>query len=87
MHKPQPTPSTKRTRKRTKTNMCNTNKQTNAQEAHRPALSFQSEVITMLQEMKKHEDKEHGKTFKHEAPHSVNNKATQNKNNTGGPPS
>ena len=33
--------------------------------------------------MKKHEDKEHGKTLKHEAPRSISHKATQNKNSTG----
>ena len=32
--------------------------------------------------VKKHEDKEQGKT-KHEAPRSINHKATQNKNITG----
>ena len=37
----------------------------------------------MLNGMTKHEDKEHGKTLKHETPHSLNHKATQNKNNTG----
>ena len=37
----------------------------------------------MLKEMKKHEDKEQGKTLKHETPRSINHKATQNKNNTG----
>ena len=36
----------------------------------------------MLKGMKKHEDKEQGKT-KHEAPRNINHKATQNKNNTG----
>ena len=36
----------------------------------------------MLKGRKKHIDKEHGKT-KHEAPRSVNNRATQNKNNIG----
>ena len=77
-HKPQPTPDTKRKRKRTKTN-----KQTNAQEGHRPAPSSPSEVITMLKCMTKHEDKEYGKTPKHEAPVSRNHKATQNKNNAG----
>ena len=55
------------------------NKQTNAREAHRPALSSPSEVITMLKGMKKHENKEQGKTLKHEAPRSINHKATQNK--------
>ena len=59
------------------------NKQTNAQETHRPAPCFPSEVTTMLKGMKKHEDKEHGKTLKHEASRSINHKATQNKNNTG----
>ena len=58
-------------------------KQTNAREAHRPAPSFPSEVITMLKRMTKHEDKEHGKTLKHEVPRSINHKATKNKNNTG----
>ena len=37
----------------------------------------------MLKEMTKHEDKEHGKTLKYEAPRSINQKATQNKNNIG----
>ena len=36
----------------------------------------------MLKGQKKHIDKEQGKT-KHEAPRSVNYRATQNKNNTG----
>ena len=36
----------------------------------------------MLKGQKKHKDKEQGKT-KHEAPHSVNYRATQNKNNIG----
>ena len=35
----------------------------------------------MLKWQEKHEDKEQGKT-KHEAPRSINHKATQNKNNT-----
>ena len=35
-------------------------KQTNARDAHRPAPSSASEVITMLKRKKKHEDKEHG---------------------------
>ena len=35
----------------------------------------------MLKWLKKHEDKVQGKT-KHEAPGSINHKATQNKNNT-----
>ena len=58
-------------------------KQTNARQAHRPAPSSSSEVITMPKGMTKPDDKEHGKTFKHEAPRSINHKATQNKNNTG----
>ena len=33
--------------------------------------------------MTKHEDKEHRKTLKQEAPRSVNHKTTQNNNNTG----
>ena len=37
----------------------------------------------MLKGITKHEDKEHGKTLKHEAPRSLYHKATQNKNNTG----
>ena len=37
----------------------------------------------MLKGMKQHEDKEQGKTLKHEAPGSINHKATQQKNNTG----
>ena len=37
----------------------------------------------MLKGLTKHEGKEHGKTLKHEAPRSINQKATQNKNNTG----
>ena len=37
----------------------------------------------MLKRMKNHEDKEQGRTLKHEAPRSINHKATQNKNNTG----
>ena len=57
------------------------NIQTNAQEAHRPALSSPCEVITMLNELKnKHENKEQGKT-EHEMPCSKNHKATQNKKN------
>ena len=46
------------------------NKQTHARDAHRSAPSSPSEVITMLKRMKKHEDKEHRKTLKHEAPRS-----------------
>ena len=41
----------------------------------------QAELSTMLKELKKHEDKEQGKT-QYEVPHSINHKATQNKNNT-----
>ena len=37
----------------------------------------------MLKGMKKHEEKEHGETLKHEAPRSINHKATQSKKNTG----
>ena len=49
-------------------------------EKHTPAPSSPSEVITMLKGMKKHEDKEHGKTYNTEAPRSINHKAIQNKN-------
>ena len=59
------------------------NKQTNARAAHRPAPSSPNEVITMRKGMTKHQDKEHGKTLKDEAPCSLNHKATQNKNNIG----
>ena len=58
------------------------NNQTNEREAHRPAPSSTSQVITMLKGIKKYGNKDHGKTLKHEAPHSKNHKATQNKNNT-----
>ena len=78
-HKPQPTPDTKRKRNMTKTNTYKTNKQ--LQEKHRQARSSPSEVITMLKEMTKHEDKEHGKTLNHEASRSINHKAPQNKDN------
>ena len=37
----------------------------------------------MLKGMTKHEDEEHGKTLKHEAPYRINHKATQTKNKTG----
>ena len=47
---------------------------------HRPAPSSPSEMITMLNGGKQDKDKEHGKTLKHEAPRSINHKATQNKN-------
>ena len=77
-HKQQPIPDTNRMRKRTKTNTYNTK----AREAHRPAPSSPSELITMLKGMK-HEDKEHRKTLQHEALRSLNNQATHNKNNTG----
>ena len=43
------------------------NKQTNAREAHRPAPSSLSEVITMLKVMTKQEDKEHGKILNRKA--------------------
>ena len=48
----------------------------------RPVPSSPSKVIKMLKGQKKHIDKEQGNT-KHEAPRNVNNRATQNKNNTG----
>ena len=46
-------------------------------------LRSPSEEITMLKGKTKHEDKEKEKTLKHEAPCSINHKATQNKNNIG----
>ena len=58
------------------------NKRTNAREAYWPAPSSQIEVIIMLKGMK-HENNEQGKTIKHEAPRSINHKATQNKDNIG----
>ena len=64
-HKPQPTPDTKMKRKRTKLGQKLTcAKQTN--KCTRPAPYSPSEVITMLKRMKKQEDKEQGKTIKHE---------------------
>ena len=47
------------------------NKQINARDAHKSAPSSPSEVITMLKGMKKHEDKEQGKTLKHEEPRRI----------------
>ena len=41
------------------------------------------QAITILKGMKKHEDKEQGKTLKHEAPRRINHKAIQTKNSTG----
>ena len=46
-------------------------------------LPSPSEEIIMLKWKTKHEDKEHEKTLKHEAPRSINDKAKQNKNNIG----
>ena len=51
-------------------------------EAQRPAPPSQSKVIKMLKGQTKNIDREQGKT-KHEAPRSVNYRATQNKNNIG----
>ena len=65
----------------TQINVCIANKQMH-DKAQRPAPSFPSKVIKMLKGKKKHIDKEQGKT-KHEAPRSVNYRATQNKNNIG----
>ena len=81
-HKLQQILDTTTKRKRTESNKCKQNKQTNAREEHRPAPSSSSEVITMLKGVKKHEDKVHGKTLKIEAPRSINHKATQNKKTT-----
>ena len=38
----------------------------------------------MLKGMKEHEDKEHGKTLKHDAPRSINQKANKKKKKTTG---
>ena len=81
-HKPQPTP-TRRGREKLQKNQHVQNKQTNAREAQRPPPSSPIEVITMLKGMTKHENKEHEKTLKHEAPRNINHKAIQNKNDTG----
>ena len=77
--KPQPTPDTKRKRKWTKVNACKINK--HVRDAHRPAPSPPGEVITMLKGLNK-QNKEQSMT-QHEAPRSINHKATQNKNNPG----
>ena len=58
---------------------------TNARWAQRPAPSSPSKVIKMLKGQKKHIEKDQGKT-KHEAPRSVNYRATQNKKTSGPPP-
>ena len=82
-HKQQPTPDTERKRKTTKTNTCKTNKQIHERHTDPTPNPSPSEVITIPKGTKKHEDKEHGKTSKHEAPRSIKLNATQNKNNTG----
>ena len=40
-------------------------------EKHTDQLPLPQEVITVLKGMKKHKDKEHGKTLKHEAPRTI----------------
>ena len=65
-----------------KTNTYKTNKQMYDKHTDQ-LLPSPSEEITMLKGKTKHEDKEHEKTLKHEAPRSINHKATQNKNNIG----
>ena len=82
-HKQQPTPDTKRKRKMKQTNTYKTNIQMHKKHTDQLPSSSPSEEITMLKGMKKQEDKEHRKTFKHDVPHSINYKATQHKNNTG----
>ena len=59
------------------------NKQTNAREAHRPALFSRSELITMLKGLAKQQrdNKWQGKT-ELETPRSKNHKAIQSNNNT-----
>ena len=68
----------KRKRKKDKVNAC----KIQYTDAHRPAPSFPSQVITVLKGLKKHEDKEPRKT-KHDAPRNIYHKAAQNENNTG----
>ena len=63
--------------------MCIANKQMH--NTHKDQLPLPQARIKMLKGQKKHIDKEQGKT-KHEAPRSVNYRATQNKNNIGSPP-
>ena len=46
-------------------------------------LPSQSKEITMLKGKMKHEGKEYEKTLKDEAPLSISQKTTQNKNNIG----
>ena len=65
----------------TQVHVCIANKQMHDKHK-RPAPSSPSKVIKMLKGQKKHIDKEQGKT-KHEAPRSVNYRASQNKNNIG----
>ena len=57
----------------TQTNTYKTNKQIH--EKHTD--STPSEVITMLKGMKKHEDEEHEKALKQEAPRSIAHKVTE----------
>ena len=59
--------------------MCIANKQMHNKDK---APSFPSKMIKMLKGQKKHTDKAQDKT-KHEAPRSVNYRATQNKNSIG----
>ena len=62
------------------------NKQTNAREAYRLALSSPSEEIAMLNRTeKKHENKEQGKT-QHKTPSSNKHNATQIRITSGSPP-
>ena len=72
-----PTPG--RSKNETQINVCIANKQMH--DKHKDPSP--SKVIKMLKGQKKHIDKEQDKTL-HEAPRSVNYKATQNKNNTTG---
>ena len=65
----------------TQINVCIVNKQMHDKQKDRLPLPL-SKMIKMLKGQKKHIDKEQGK-FKHEAPRSVNYRATQNKNNIG----
>ena len=72
---------TKRKRKRTKLTCAN--QTINAREARTCNQSlFPERGDHSAKKNEKHEDKEQGKTLKHEAPRSINHKTTQNKTNT-----
>ena len=80
-HMPQPNSDSKRKRKRTQINACKINKQMHEKYIDQLSLSSLSDGITMLKGLKKHKNKEQGKT-QHETPRNRNHKVTQDKNNT-----